>query len=243
MFSGADTCSGKQSLKHGLWVEPDGCQAFCLKGIHGNACRNYSGISGFSAGSLSGQVSFDSIIKWRIMYIMLNKVSDHVSQSFSSPFTPLTKSTTHSTTALSWCASMRTLQLSAQLASPLGALNISLAHPQGLQISRHRGVILVRINTPPTTGCTVRFALRRFNHVFSSSSMTTLRENFPVIAQRFCQISCSAIGLFAEYRDVIQVRINAHPAMPLRTAQSQGRHSWRPNPAPSANCQPHLSLK
>ncbi|MDI6632781.1 hypothetical protein [Pantoea dispersa] len=68
----------------------------------------------------------------------------------------------------------------------------------------------------------VSFALRRFNHVFSSSKTTTLREDFPVIPQRFCQISRSAIGLFAEYRDFIQVRINAHPAMPLRTAQSRG---------------------
>jgi len=115
-------------------------------------------------------------------------------------------------------------------------------YPTG-QFDGHHGDILVRINAHPTTGCTVSFALRPFDHVFSSSSMTTLRENFPVIPQRFCQISCSAIGLFAEYRDVIQVRINAHPAMPLRTAQSQGRHSWRPNPAPSADCQPHLSLK
>lgn len=50
---------------------------------HGNACRIYTGISGFSAGSLSGLVSFALVIKWRIMYIMLNKVSDQVSQSFS----------------------------------------------------------------------------------------------------------------------------------------------------------------
>jgi hypothetical protein len=90
----------------------------------------------------------------------------------------------------------------------------------------HYGVILVRINAHPTADCPVSFALCGFNHVFSSSSMTTLRENFTVIPQRFCQISRSAIGLFAEYRDFILVRINAHPAMPLRTAQSQGRHSW-----------------
>jgi len=60
--------------------------------------------------------------------------------------------------------------------------------------------------------------------------MTTLRENFPVIPQRFCQISRSAIGLFAEYGDVIQVRINAHSALQNRRGAIHGdrtRHRQR----------------
>lgn len=27
-------------MRHGLWVEPNGCQTFCLKGVHGNAARS-----------------------------------------------------------------------------------------------------------------------------------------------------------------------------------------------------------
>lgn len=27
-------------MRHELWVEPDGCQTFCLKGAHGNAVRS-----------------------------------------------------------------------------------------------------------------------------------------------------------------------------------------------------------
>jgi len=26
-------------LRHELWVSPDGCQTFCLKGVHGNSAR------------------------------------------------------------------------------------------------------------------------------------------------------------------------------------------------------------
>lgn len=26
-------------MRHELWIEPDGCQTFCLKGVHGNAAR------------------------------------------------------------------------------------------------------------------------------------------------------------------------------------------------------------
>lgn len=28
------------SLKHELWLEPDGCQTFCLAGNHGDDARN-----------------------------------------------------------------------------------------------------------------------------------------------------------------------------------------------------------
>lgn len=27
-------------MRHELWVEPNGCQTFCLKGVHGNAARS-----------------------------------------------------------------------------------------------------------------------------------------------------------------------------------------------------------
>ena len=44
-----------------------------------------------------GHLDLAGIIKWRIMYIMLNMISRQVAQSFVSPFTPLTRPTTHST--------------------------------------------------------------------------------------------------------------------------------------------------
>jgi hypothetical protein len=28
------------NMKHELWLEPDGCQTFCLAGVHGDDARN-----------------------------------------------------------------------------------------------------------------------------------------------------------------------------------------------------------
>jgi len=40
MIARIDELKGRWPLIHELWVEPDGCQTFCLKGVRGNNARS-----------------------------------------------------------------------------------------------------------------------------------------------------------------------------------------------------------
>ena len=52
------------SMKHELWLEPDGCQTFCLAGIHGDDARSLLSPNSQLIWSVEADSYFEAMTKY-----------------------------------------------------------------------------------------------------------------------------------------------------------------------------------